>query len=152
VVHGPEQRVVVVMVEVEDALPVLQRVGRVPVDVAAVQEDHRAVLQVLGQLRDELGQDEEAVLVGQRELVRREVGDRVLAQPAEHVLHRGQGAERVPVRVLVRGEHEAVADAQRLEHALARGGVAVHAHVSPPPSSCSASRRAMRMLRSVVSS
>ena len=110
----------------------------------------RAPLEVVGQLGDELGQHEEAVLVGQRELVRGEERDRVLAQAAEHVLHGGQGPEGVAVGVLVRGEDEAVAVAQRVEHQGARGGVAVQAHASP--SSCSSSRRAMRRPRSVVSS
>ena len=66
---------------------------------------------------------EEAVLVGQRELVVGHEHDRVLAQRPQHAVHRDERAERVAVGVLVRHEDEALALAQLVEHALARLGL-----------------------------
>ena len=66
-----EARVVVVVVEVEDARAVaLDDLDGVAVDVAAVEEDHDALVEVLGRQRDEPVEREEAVLVGQRQLLR----------------------------------------------------------------------------------
>ena len=47
----------------------LDHLGGVAVDVAAVEEDDRALLEVVGRHADEPLELEEAVLVGQRELV-----------------------------------------------------------------------------------
>jgi hypothetical protein len=139
----------VVVVDVEDPRRLLELGRGVAVDVAAVEEDDRAVLDVLGHGRDELRQLEEAVLVGQRELLGREERDRVLAHRAQHLLHRRERAERVAVGMLVRGEHEALAVAQLVEHERARrGGAVLRAHRSASRSISSA----IRMPRSDVSS
>ena len=89
-----------------------------------------------GRLGDEVLDLDEAVLVGQRELVRRHVGDRVLAERGEHELHARQRAERVAVGVLVRGEQEALGALELGEQQRARRGGAVAAHA---PSSSSSS-------------
>ena len=51
---------------------------------------------------------DEAVLVGQRELVGGHERHRVLAERGQHLLHRGQRADGVAVRALVRGQAEAL--------------------------------------------
>ena len=127
----------------------LERLGRVAVDVAAVQEHDRALVDVVRHLGDELRQLEEAVLVGQRELVGRQEGDGVLAHRAEHLLHRGERAERVAVGMLVRGEHEALAVAQRRRARAARDGRDAVAGAHASPASRGRSARAIRMPRSV---
>ena len=94
---------------------------------------------------------EEAVLVGQRELVGGHEHDRVLAQRGEHAVHRHERAERVAVGVLVRDEHEPVAR-RGARRGPARGCCrAVHACSRPPaPRRCSRSRRNARSGRVVV--
>ena len=57
---------------------------------------------------------------GQRELVRGQERHRVLAERGQHLLHRGERADRVAVRALVRGQQELVVVAQRRERLLAR--------------------------------
>ena len=61
---------------------------------------------------DEAVELEAAVLPRQRELVRRHVHQRVLAELREDAVHREQRAERVAVGVLVGGEEELVGRAQ----------------------------------------
>jgi hypothetical protein len=82
VVDRAEARVVVVVVDVDDPQRVLGLVEdrRVAVDVAAVEEDDEAVGEVVGDDRDEALEAEEAVLVGQRELVVADEHQRVLAE------------------------------------------------------------------------
>ena len=128
----------------------LSSLDRVAVDVAAVEEDHRPVLDVGRHGRHELGQLEELVLVGHGQLERAHEGDGVLAHRVEHVLHRGERAEGVAVRVLVGGEHELLVLAQHVEDELARRlDPVAGAHRSPASSSISC---AIRMPRSEVSS
>ena len=89
--------------------PSAEEVDRHPVDVAAVEEDDRAVGHVGGRLVEDLLQRQEAVLDRQRELLRREEHHRVLAELGQQVVHAEQRAERVAVGALVGGEQEAVA-------------------------------------------
>ena len=93
---------------------------------------------------DQAVQREEAVLVGQRQVRRRDEHPRVLAERAQHALHAHQRAERVAVGVLVRGEHEARVLADVREHPLARDLRArdARAHSARPRSPRSAHRRA----------
>ena len=146
VVDRAEARVVVVVVDVEDVrLLALERADRVAVDVAAVEEDDRALVEVVGQRALQAVELEEAVLVGQRELVGGHVHDRVLAQREQDAVHRHQRAERVAVGVLVRDEHEPRRVAQLVEDLLARVGLdGAHA--------CSSMSRSRRCARSAVSS
>ena len=124
VVDRAEARVVVVVVDVEDVrLLALERAHRVAVDVAAVQEDDRALVEVGGQRALQAVELEEAVLVGQRELVGGHVHDRVLAQREQDAVHGDERAEGVAVGVLVRDEHEARGVAQLVEDLLARIGL-----------------------------
>ena len=72
VVDRAEVGVVVVVVDVEDVRPVaLEPLGGVAVDVAAVQEDDRPVVEVLRRLGDQPLQRDEAVLIGKRGARRR---------------------------------------------------------------------------------
>ena len=96
-----------------------------------------------GRLGDQAVEREEAVLVRQRELVGGDEHHRVLAERAQHALHRDERAERVAVGVLVRDEQEAVGRADRVEDLLA-------ARRRRCQSSSSSS--SMRIARSVVSS
>ena len=108
-----EQRVVVVVVDVEDVGAVaLEEVDRHAVDVSAVEEDEGAVVDVGGRLVEDVGQRQEAVLERQRELLRREEHHRVLAHLPEELVEREERAEGVAVRALVRGQQEAVAVAK----------------------------------------
>jgi hypothetical protein len=116
VVDRAEQRVVVVVVDVEDVRALaLERVGRVAVDVAAVEEHDRALREIGRRLGDEVLDLQERVLVGQRELVGGHVGDRVLAERGQHELHPRERAERVAVGVLVGREQEALRALDRVE-------------------------------------
>ena len=122
-VDGAEAGVVVVVVDVEHPGAVaLQELDRHPVDVAAVEEDQGAVDDVGGRLVEDLLERQEAVLDRERELLRGEEHHRVLAELAEHVVHRQQRAERVAVGALVGGEQEALAGAQRVDRAVEVGG------------------------------
>jgi hypothetical protein len=136
----------VVVVDVEDVEAVgLQEVDRHAVDVAAVEEDDRALGHVLRRSADEPVEVEAAVLPRQRELVRRHVHQRVLAELREDAVHREQRAECVAVRILVCGEEELVGGAQLTDHLLLLGG---DAHVS----SLSSRSSEMRIPRSIDSS
>src|SRR5439155_23154205 len=93
-----------------------------------------------------------AVLVAERELLGGDVGDRVLSHRAEHMLHRDERSERVPVGMLMRYEHKAVAKAQRLDRARTRIGDALARDAHEPPSSPSSSSCSTRAARAAVSS
>ncbi len=126
-VDGAEAGVVVVVVDVDQpGARALQELDRHPVDVAAVEEDERAVDDVGGRLVEDLLERQEAVLDRQRELLRGQEHHRVLAELLEDVVHRQQRAERVAVRALVGGEQEAVGRAQlvddEVEIVRGRGG------------------------------
>jgi hypothetical protein len=170
-VERAEQRVVVVVIDVQQVGAVAQHARGVAVDVAAVQEYDRPLGDVLRRRLDEPVQREEAILARQRQVVGGDEHHRVLAQDAEHALHRHQRAQRVAVRVFVGGEHEALVLAQPLEHELARGqalergaglrvGRLAHTVCSPSPSSSpsgddagdDAISSSTRIARSVVSS
>src|SRR6185312_5678707 len=146
VVDRAEARVVVVVVDVEDVrFLALEGAHRVAVDVAAVEEDDRALLEVVGQRALQAVELEEAVLVGQRELVGGHVHDRVLAQREQDAVHRHERSERVAVGVLVGDEHEPRRVAQLVEDLLAGVGLdGAHA--------CSSMSRSRRCARSAVSS
>ncbi len=120
VVERAEARVVVVMVDVQQVRAVAQHACGVAVDVAAVEEHHRALRDVRRRQPDEAVEREEAVLARQRQIVRRDEHRRVLAQRLQQPVHPHQRAERVAVGILVRGEHEALVLADAREHQLAR--------------------------------
>ena len=149
-----EQRVVVVVVDVEDRRAVaLQELDGHPVDVAAVEEDERAVDDVGGRLMEDLLERQEAILDRERELLRRQEHHRVLAELAEDLVHRQQRAERVAVRALVRGEQEALAGADLLDDLVERGrGRRVHRSSSGSSPGSSSSSRVSRAARSGPSS
>ena len=122
VIQSPEPRVVVVVVDVEDAAArALERGRRRAGDVAAVQEHHDPLGQVGRRLGDEPLELDEPVLVRQRELVGGQERHRVLAERGQDVLHGGERADRVAVGPLVRGEQELVVVAQRRERLVAGG-------------------------------
>jgi hypothetical protein len=149
-VDGAEARVVVVVVDVEDPVVlVLELVGAGAVDVAAVQEHQHALAEVRRRLGDEPLQAQEAVLVGQRELVGGHERERVLADRRQHELHRGQRADRVTVGALVRGQQEAVGLADRVHELGATGARSVlRAHREPRSASSASSSSWMRRPRS----
>ena len=150
VVDRPEVRVVMVVVDVEDVgIVALDHVARIAVDVAAVQEHDRALPDVVGDHAHEPIESEEAVFVGQRELVGGHEHHAVLAERLEHLVHGHQRPERVPIGVLVRDEDEAVRVADLREHPRARGRGAVLADHEPSSRSISSE---MRMPRSMLSS
>jgi hypothetical protein len=135
----------VVVVDVEDVQAGgLEEVHRHAVDVAAVEEDDRALGHVLGRCAHEAVEVEPAVLPWQRELVRRHVHQRVLAELREDAVHRQQRPERVAVRVLVSGEEELVGGAQLADHLVLFGR---DAHGSSSPRSS-----VIRIPRSIDSS
>ena len=122
-VDRAEARVVVVVVDVEDVQPVgLEEVDRHAVDVAAVEEDDRPLGHVVGRGARQPLERPAAVLPRQRELVRRHEHQRVLAELLEDPVHRQQRAERVAVRVLVRGQQQLVRAAQLGQHLFMSGG------------------------------
>jgi hypothetical protein len=96
----------------------LEEVHRHPIDVAAVEEDDRAVDDVRRRLVEDLLERQEAVLDRERELLRGEEHDRVLAQLAEDLVQGEQRAQRIAVGPLVRGEQEALAVAKHVHHLL----------------------------------
>ena len=106
--------------------PVAEEVDRHAVDVAAVEEDDRAVRHVRRRLVEDLLEGQEAVLDRQRELLRGHEHHRVLAELGEQLVHAEQRPERVAVGALVGGQQEAVALAQ-LGRRSARSAIA-----SPP--------------------
>src|SRR4051812_4970767 len=148
VVDRAEARVVVVMVDVEDVgVVALERLDRVAVDVAAVEEDDRALVEVVGRPALQPVEVEEAVLVGQRELVGGHEHDRVLAERAQDLVHPDERAERVAVGVLVREQDELRRRADLVEHLLARLDRDLRperAHAGGASCSRSASTRAAR--------
>ena len=126
----------------------------VAVEVAAVQEDDRALREVRGDVADEPVELEERVLVGQRELVAADEHHAVLVERAHDRLHRDERAERVAVGVLVRHEDEAVGIAQGSDDLLARRRArAVDRHASSPsPGAASSALRGSPAVRSRSSS
>ena len=148
VVDRSEARVVVVVIDVHERLGVAQRGQRVAVEVAAVEEDRRAALEVLRRLGGQSVEREEAVLGRQRELLGRDHHHRVLAQRAQQRLHRHQRAERVAVEVLVRHDGKALAAANLAQHLLTR----VERHRCRLPHARSRSNDSTRSARSVVES
>jgi len=146
-----EERVVVMVVDVDLEVAVLaEEVDRHAVDVAAVEEDDRAVGHVGGRLVEDLLQRQEAVLDRQWELLRREEHHRVLAERRQQVVHPQQRAERVAVRALVGGQQKALAAADLVGHPLQRGD----AHVGglTHSVSSSSSKRVIRIPCSTVGS
>ena len=122
-VQGAESGVVVVVVDVEDhGVVALQEVHGHAVDVPAVEEDDHPVHHVDRGLVEDLLEGQEPVLDGQRELLRREEHDRVLAELLEDLVHRQQRSERIPVRALVSREQEPIAGTQRPRH-VAEGSI-----------------------------
>jgi hypothetical protein len=138
----------VVVVDVEDVgVLALYHLGGVAVDVAAIQEDDRALGDVVGDGRAQPVEIEEAVLVGQGELALAHQHHGVLAERRQDALHGDERAERVAVDVLVRHEQEALGLAQLVENL----GALVHADRAHSPTS----RRTIsssRAARSAVSS
>jgi hypothetical protein len=103
----------VVVVDVEDVEPGgLEEVDRHPVDVPAVEEDDRALGNVVRRRPHEPLEVKPAVLPRQRELVRRHVHERVLAELFEDRVRGEQRAERVAVGVLVGGQQQLVRRAE----------------------------------------
>ncbi len=149
VVERAEHRVVVVVIDVQQARAVAQHARGVAVDVAAVEEHDGALGDVRGRLLDEAVEREQAVLERQRQIVRGDEHLAVLAERAQQPLHRDERAERVAVGVLVRGQHEALVLAQAGEHQLARLLDRERVGHQLPISSISSSTR---NARSVVSS
>jgi hypothetical protein len=155
VVERAEAGVVVVVIHVQQMRAVAQHAGGVAVDVAAVEEHNGPLRDVGGRLLDQPVEAELAVLLRERQIVRRDEHGGVLAQRAEQALHAHQRAERIAVGILVRGEHEALVLADAREHQLARCLRALRvlhgdgiAHERPASSISSSTRIA----RSVVSS
>jgi len=77
---------------------------------------------------------EEAVLVGQRELVGGDEHHGVLGESAQELLHRDEGAERIAVGVLVGDEEELLVGADLVDDLGARA-LSHHAHASSSSSS-----------------
>jgi len=152
-VHGPEARVVVVMVDVQDLRAVAaQEAHGHAVDVAAVQEDEHAVDDVGRGLVEDVGERQEAVFDRQRELLGREEHHRVLAELLQDVVHGQQRPERVSVRALVRREEEAVSREELLRHLGERVVAFRHCGRRLAHSSSSLDRRTPRSGGGVVSS
>ena len=104
-----------------------------------------------GRLGDEPLEVQEAVLVGQRELVGGHERERVLADRGQHELHRGQRADGVAVGALVRGQQEAVGLADRLEQLARASELAPFSELTRAPPSPRAAP-AIRRPRSAESS
>jgi hypothetical protein len=118
-VDGPETSVVVVVIDVDHlVVAVLQEIRGHPVDVPAVQEHHRAVGDVCGRLVEDLLEGQESVLHGEWELLGGQEHHGVLAQPFENPVHPQERTEGVAVRVLVGGQQESVADADRIGNTI----------------------------------
>ena len=159
-VDGPEARVVVMVVDVEDVQTLLraERLRGVASEVAAVEEDERALGEIPGRFGDEVHQRQEGVFLRQREIALGDEHQAVLADRRQDAVHGHQRAQRVAVGVLVGDHHELLGPAQLLEdRAVARPGL-VHrdGHASGPPAPSPASSSfisaEIRMPRSVVSS
>ena len=120
------------MVDVQDVEAVLpEEVDRHAVDVAAVEEHDRALRDVVGSGPDEALEVEAAVLPRQRELVRRHVHHRVLAELLEDQVGREQGTQRVAVRVLVGSQEKLVGFPQLRQHLIVGGcGDRIHGSLS----------------------
>jgi hypothetical protein len=147
-VDGPEAGVVVVVVDVDDVgAVVLEEVDRHPIDVPAVEEHHHALADVLRRRGEQALEAHVAVLDRKRELVRRHVHRRVLAELRHEAVHRDQRAERVAVGILVRGQQQLVGLPQLLDH-----GVELGRNRHSRPSSWSRSSSLIRIPRSIDSS
>ena len=119
---------------------------RVAVDVAAVQEDHGALGDVGGDRLHESVQGEGPVLVGERQIGRRDVHHAVLAQAGSSPCIATSEPIASPSGLSCGEQHEAPVAAQALEHrvALARTTLMFHRGRCSSPST--------RIARSVVSS
>ena len=132
-VHVAEARVVVVVVDVHDAhAGAAQELDRHAVDVAAVEEDDQALLEVGRRLAEDVVERHVPVLARQRELVLRHEHHRVLAELLEDELHRAQRAQRVAVRVLVRRQEELVGGAELVQDLLVLGATLTGRRPSRP--------------------
>ena len=115
-VEVAEARIVVVVVDVERERRRVQRC-RVGAETALVRRVHgheRPLGGIVRELPLQLLQTEEAVLTGERRGPRQE-HDAVLAERRQGDVRREQRAEGVAVGVLVRGDEEALAVADRLD-------------------------------------
>jgi hypothetical protein len=153
-VHRPEAGVVVVMVEVEDVRAwAPQRLGGIAVEVAAVEEHDRPLLDVDRRAANNIGQRQEPILGRQRELSSVDEHHAVLAECDQDLLHRDQRSQRVAVRVLVRHDHQLARGSKLLEHLVACRDRAIVRHTSSPGfGSASSIRREIRIPRSTDSS
>ena len=121
VVDRAEAGVVVVVVDVDDARSrPPERLGRISLEVAAVEEHDRALLEVLGRRLHQPGEREEAILLRQRKLAAVDEHQAVAALRLEDLLHRDQRPERVAVDVLVRDDDQLPGRAE-LGHHLVPG-------------------------------
>jgi hypothetical protein len=123
--------VVVVVVDVEKVRARMPEcLGRVALDVAAVQEHDRALVDVPGGLGHKPLQRQEAVLLRQRQVALGDEHEAVLADLGQDALHRHQRADGVAVGVLMGDDDELVGVTQFGEHSVAGGTVAVAGHRS----------------------
>ena len=104
-----------VVVDVDDELRRDEhfRVGAETALVRTVERQQDALGGVVRWLPPQIAEGHPRVLARERSLAG-EVHHGVLAEVVERQLHRQEGAERVAVRVLVRGDEEAVVRADRL--------------------------------------
>ena len=94
-------------------------------------QSRNTIVRSLGVLRERVAHGPErqvAVLVGQGKLFGGQEHHGVLAERPERLVHRDERAERVAVRVLVRGEEELLAPAELVQDLFA-GGCQVDRHV-----------------------
>jgi hypothetical protein len=129
----------------------LEEVHGHAVDVAAVEEDDRALVDVVRRPGHDVVEAHVAVLRRQVRLGLGDEHDRVLPEAAEDLVHAEQGAEGVPVGVLVRRQEELVGLAEALDH-LVEGRRERHRPVPSGSGAPSASSRSMRMALSTDSS
>ncbi len=142
-----EAGVVVMMVDVEHGtVRTLADLDRVAVDVAAVQVDHRAAVEILGKLGSHVADVQERVLVRQRQVGAVHHHHRVLAELAQQGIDGDQRAERVTIRALVGEQTETVG---LLDHACDSAAWPGAAH---RPCSCERSSSPRWPARSAVSS
>ena len=111
-----EPRVVVVVVDVDRERCRVQRrrVGTEPALVRRVHGHERSLGRIVGKLSAQVLERQKPVLAGQRRRPGQE-HEAVLAERCQRQLGREQRAERVAVRVLVRGDEKAVGATDRLD-------------------------------------
>ena len=140
------------VVEVDQVGPVAQHARRAAVDVAAVEEDHGALRDVLGRGLDQVGKRQPAVLARHGQVLGGDEHRHLLAQGREQPLHAHQRPQRVAVGVLVGGQHEAAVAADALHDLLSRGRGAERLVQDVHERSISSISASTRIARSVVSS